>query len=174
MATKAAKSITINATKYELANALGVANGKLQLKAKDVVLDEAEVKAGASWIAVTVESENGQLTIKSLDCSDDIDPTTYTAMDLYNNWTKGDLKITILGVSGVNVLVNQVQDEPEWEGEIVHYIYVDAGGTNVSKGSNDKSVYVVSLEPLVGTDTIDTWTTTKNHATKWGKLCNWS
>lgn len=43
MATKAAKSITINATKYELANALGVADGKLQLKAKDVVLDEAEV-----------------------------------------------------------------------------------------------------------------------------------
>ena len=43
MATKAAKSITINATKYELANALGVANGKLQLKAKDVVLDEVEV-----------------------------------------------------------------------------------------------------------------------------------
>ena len=43
MATKAAKSITINATKYELANALGVANGKLQLKAKDVVLDETEV-----------------------------------------------------------------------------------------------------------------------------------
>ena len=43
MATKAAKSITINATKFELANALGVANGKLQLKAKDVVLDEVEV-----------------------------------------------------------------------------------------------------------------------------------
>lgn len=43
MATKAAKSITINATKFELANALDVANGKLQLKAKDVVLDEVEV-----------------------------------------------------------------------------------------------------------------------------------
>lgn len=46
MATKAAKSITINATKYELANALGVANGKLQLKAKDVVLSEAELPVG--------------------------------------------------------------------------------------------------------------------------------
>lgn len=43
MATKAAKSLTINATKFELANALGVDNGKLQLKAKDVVLDEVEV-----------------------------------------------------------------------------------------------------------------------------------
>lgn len=40
MATKAAKSITINATKYELANALAVNDGKIQLKAKDVVLDE--------------------------------------------------------------------------------------------------------------------------------------
>lgn len=43
MATKAAKSLTINATKFELANALAVENGKLQLKAKDVVLDEVEV-----------------------------------------------------------------------------------------------------------------------------------
>lgn len=43
MATKAAKSITINATKYELANTLAVSDGKIQLKAKDVVLDEVEV-----------------------------------------------------------------------------------------------------------------------------------
>lgn len=43
MATKAAKSITINATKYELANTLDYQNGKVQLKAKDVVLDETEV-----------------------------------------------------------------------------------------------------------------------------------
>ena len=42
MATKAAKSLTINATKFELANALAVENGKLQLKAKDVVLDEVD------------------------------------------------------------------------------------------------------------------------------------
>lgn len=56
MATKAAKSITINATKYELANALGVANGKLQLKAKDVVLDEVEV--GDSDFVITLDSSN--------------------------------------------------------------------------------------------------------------------
>lgn len=43
MATKAAKSLTINATKFELANALAVKNGKLQLKAKDVVLDEVDL-----------------------------------------------------------------------------------------------------------------------------------
>lgn len=40
MATKAAKSITINATKYQLANTLAVVNGKIQLKADDVVLSE--------------------------------------------------------------------------------------------------------------------------------------
>lgn len=49
MATKAAKSITINATKYELANTLGVSDGKMQLKAKDVVLDEAELPSGAKY-----------------------------------------------------------------------------------------------------------------------------
>ena len=49
MATKAAKSITINATKYELANTLGVSDGKMQLKAKDVVLDEAELPAGSKY-----------------------------------------------------------------------------------------------------------------------------
>lgn len=52
MATKAAKSITINATKYELANTLGVANGKLQLKAKDVVLDETELDSNPKAIIV--------------------------------------------------------------------------------------------------------------------------
>ena len=49
MATKAAKSITINATKYELANALAVNDGKVQLKAKDVLLDEAELPAGSKY-----------------------------------------------------------------------------------------------------------------------------
>lgn len=52
MATKAAKSLTINATKFELANALAVVNGKLQLKAKDVVLDE--VDAGKTPVSFTV------------------------------------------------------------------------------------------------------------------------
>ena len=177
MATKAAKSITINATKYELANALGVANGKLQLKAKDVVLDEVEVKEGASWITVTFtyDSDNQQYIITSIDCSDDIDPTTYTAMDLYNDWIKGDLKIVLFyDGNSKGYLANQVQDSPEWEDELVHYIYVDAGGTEVNKGTNDRSVFNVGLQVLVGTDTIDTWTTTKNHASKWGKLCNWN
>ena len=45
MATKAAKSLTINATKFELANKLAIdpQTGKLQLIAKDVVLDEVEL-----------------------------------------------------------------------------------------------------------------------------------
>lgn len=43
MATKAAKSITINATKFELPNTLEVNDGKLQLKAKDVLVSETEV-----------------------------------------------------------------------------------------------------------------------------------
>lgn len=43
MATKAAKSITINATKYILANTLAVADGKIQLKANDVVLSEIAI-----------------------------------------------------------------------------------------------------------------------------------
>lgn len=50
MATKAAKSLTINATKFELANKLNIENGKLQLIAKDVVLDEVELPTGASDI----------------------------------------------------------------------------------------------------------------------------
>lgn len=175
MATKAAKSITINATKYELANTLDVANGKLQLKAKDVVLDETEVKAGASWITVSFEYDDGQFLIKSIDSSDDIDPTTYTAMDLYNDWIKGDLKVVLFDKGNSRgYLANQVQDSPEYEGELVHYIYVDAGGTEIDKSSNDKSVYNVGLQVLVGTDTISTWTTTKNRASRWEKLCNWS
>lgn len=45
MATKAAKSLTINATKFELANKLAIdpQTGKLQLIAKDVVLDEVDL-----------------------------------------------------------------------------------------------------------------------------------
>ena len=43
MATKAAKSITINSTKYILANTLAVVDGKIQLKANDVVLSEIDI-----------------------------------------------------------------------------------------------------------------------------------
>lgn len=50
MATKAAKSITINATKYELANALAVSDGKIQLKAKDVLLSEVEAPGEDAFI----------------------------------------------------------------------------------------------------------------------------
>ena len=46
MATKAARSITINATKYELANSLATNDGKIQLLANDVVLGEVELPSG--------------------------------------------------------------------------------------------------------------------------------
>lgn len=52
MATKAAKSITINATKYELANALAKNDGKIQLLAKDVVLGEVEIPSGGNALAM--------------------------------------------------------------------------------------------------------------------------
>ena len=52
MATKAAKSITINATKYELANDLAMNDDKLQLLAKDVVLGEVEIPSGGGGDAL--------------------------------------------------------------------------------------------------------------------------
>lgn len=70
MATKAAKSITINATKYELANGLDVANGKLQLKAKDVVLDEVEVTNSPLIVNVTI---SGSTATTDVDYADVID-----------------------------------------------------------------------------------------------------
>lgn len=171
MATKAAKSITINATKFELANALDVANGKLQLKAKDVVLDEVEVKAGASWITLTAEFDNGQYIIRTIDCSDDIEPTTYTAMDLYNDWSKGDLKV-VFKVGNKCYLVDQVEHSVDDEGEETHYITITSGGTYMTP-SGDKLVYLFYPQALVGTETINVLTTTKKDLYKWTKICNW-
>lgn len=71
MATKAAKSITINATKYELANTLGVSDGKMQLKAKDVVLDEAELPAGIKYVVFDFGYEGaGFVSCKDQDGND--------------------------------------------------------------------------------------------------------
>ena len=66
--TKAAKSITINSTKFELANALAVNDGKLQLKAKDVVLDEVEV-GGNDEFVITLDSNQYLSTTGSKTCS---------------------------------------------------------------------------------------------------------
>ena len=102
MATKAAKSITINATKFELANALGVDNGKLQLKAKDVVLDEVEVASdfiidltdgqemfeftNTTWTCKAFDADDlkaairagKRIVIRSKNYLDNDDPTTNT------------------------------------------------------------------------------------------------
>lgn len=51
--TKALKSITMNATKYELANGLQKNDGKIQLMAKDVVL--GEVDAGGGEFIITLD-----------------------------------------------------------------------------------------------------------------------
>ena len=60
MATKAAKSITINATKYELANTLAMNADKIQLLAKDVVLGEVEIPSGGSGEALFFTPVRGE------------------------------------------------------------------------------------------------------------------
>lgn len=81
MATKAAKSITINATKYELANTLGVSAGKMQLKAKDVVLDEAELPAGSKYAVFDFGYEaTGFESCKDQDGNDILDSASLKAL----------------------------------------------------------------------------------------------
>lgn len=60
MATKAAKSLTINATKFELANKLAIdpQTGKLQLIAKDVVLDEVELPTPETGVLAVLSGDN--------------------------------------------------------------------------------------------------------------------
>lgn len=67
MATKAAKSITINSTKFEIANSLDYQNGKVQLKAKDVVLDEVAV--GADEFVITLDSSNALYSTGAKTCT---------------------------------------------------------------------------------------------------------
>lgn len=55
MATKAAKSLTINATTFQLANKLAIDNGKLQLIAKDVVLDEIPFEAPGQIVYLDID-----------------------------------------------------------------------------------------------------------------------
>lgn len=76
MATKAAKSITINATKYELANDLDVSGGKIQLKAKDVVLGEVDAPGGGFVITMEEDGDffsDGTKNCESFACQDLID-----------------------------------------------------------------------------------------------------
>lgn len=82
MATKAAKSITINATKYELANALDVNNGKLQLKAKDVVLDEVDYSK-PKYVKIIFSKSGGTHTITNIEVADGMS-LNMTVSDLYN------------------------------------------------------------------------------------------
>lgn len=55
MATKAAKSLTINATTFQLANKLAIENGKLQLIAKDVILDEIPFEAPGQIVYLDID-----------------------------------------------------------------------------------------------------------------------
>lgn len=65
MATKAAKSITINATKYELANGLAMNDDKIQLLAKDVVLGEVELPSGVDAIFFIENSIHEVIEVKN-------------------------------------------------------------------------------------------------------------
>lgn len=73
MATKAAKSLTINATKFELANDLAVVNGKLQLKAKDVVL--AEVDIPTKFAGFKIDVDNNTVEVVELSDGNDMQRT---------------------------------------------------------------------------------------------------
>ena len=184
MATKAAKSITINATKYELANALDVANGKLQLKAKDVVLDEVEVDGG-KYIAINLVRDpdrddgvgRGYL-IGSIDTSDNIDPTTYTGQDMANDFLAGGLKIvahvpsngwsddSYIEISELNVFNNS-------EGEITNYYYSFLGAGLSTAEGNDNVKYKLSIDGLSTADTLDSLRTPYHHATLYSRLDAW-
>lgn len=91
MATKAAKSITINATKYELANALAVNDGKIQLKAKDVVLDEVTPPAADSYVRFVYNHTDSSITVEK---SADITNMTWAQLaEKVRTGTKMSLKL---------------------------------------------------------------------------------
>ena len=99
MATKAAKSITINATKYELANALAVNGSKIQLKAKDVVLDEVTPPSAESYVrfvADGTQKDGGTIpaTAITIEKSADITNMTWAQfVEKVRTGTKVSLKI---------------------------------------------------------------------------------
>ena len=113
MATKAAKSITINATKYELANALAVNDGKIQLKAKDVVLDEVTPPAADSYVrfvadGTQIASGNIPASAITIEKSADITNMTWAQfVEKVRTGTKVSLKIT-LGYDDAYVVDNPV------------------------------------------------------------------
>lgn len=132
MATKAAKSITINATKYELANALGVANGKLQLKAKDVVLDEAEVgNAKAIFVYDHYDSGTGYY---ETDAIKDIEGNVLTNAEVCSRVKDGSqIYVQVVAASGSNTGKFQLLDKYEHEvhggGAVVEEHFWSEGNT---------------------------------------------
>lgn len=91
MATKAAKTLTINSTKYTLANALGVSDDKIQLKAGDVVLDEAELPAGVKYVVFDFGYEG----VGFVSCKDQDGNDVLTAADVKDIvMAGGDLYVT--------------------------------------------------------------------------------
>lgn len=120
MATKAAKSITINATKYELANALAVNDGKIQLKAKDVVLDEVTPPAADSYvrfIADATQATGGGGNIPAsaitIDKSADITNMTWAQFaEKVRTGTKVSLEITMGHNSFLNFDYAYIVDNP--------------------------------------------------------------
>lgn len=155
--TKAAKSITINSTKYELANDIAINDGKIQLKAKDVVLGEATLPEGGKWVAIYTDYDAGLSGYKvtQVTASDNIDLSVMTAGDLRDEFLEGTVKIVIKQDTDY-YLVNNVQriyDDPGFTA------YFEANGVIQSHATNDKSMFAktvlldtaTTIDHLVGT-----------------------
>ena len=91
MATKAAKSITINATKYELANSLATNDGKIQLLAKDVVLGEVELPSGGGGDALFFYRDTINGIVKIVEVKNSKGETISDTADAYAIIEKGGM-----------------------------------------------------------------------------------
>ncbi|MEE3415469.1 MAG: hypothetical protein VZR53_08880 [Prevotella sp.] len=112
--TKAAKSITINSTKYELANTLDYQNGKVQLKAKDVVLDETEV-GGSEAIFIYNHYDSGEGYYVT-DAIKDIAGNTLTNAEACNKVKAGaQIYVQVVAASGSSFGQFQLLDKYEHE-----------------------------------------------------------
>jgi hypothetical protein len=137
MATKAAKSITINATKYELANALGVDNGKIQLKAKDVVLDEVTPPAADSYVRFVYDHANQTIEVEK---SADITNMTWAQFaEKVRTGTKVSMKLIINHNSYLNYDNAYIVEDPTIIDGIVNFdetcVKFQFTGVNLADGT---------------------------------------
>ena len=106
MATKAAKSITINATKYELANTLAMNADKIQLLAKDVVLGEVEIPSGGSGEALFFTPVRGEDPVYwSAEVKNGKGETISDKADAYAIIEKGGMVYAVVNISGSDAYI---------------------------------------------------------------------